>query len=292
MTNLSIGDNIAALRKEKGVTQEALAEAVGVSGQAVSKWESGGSPDTLLLPAIADYFGVPIDRLFDREICDEKHLFKMVVENLRDSPDSETRMRRFFTLCWVAAFGDGRPELAWNPELLCKEEDNNIYSGKRTENGVIQMGQNPSLRYFLLMPEPEAGWGKQLYFREEYVELFTLLSDADTLKTLFFLYSRLGNPFPGRRTAFTTRILERELGIPQEKGEDIIKKLNSYGLIGTQKMELNGEVRTICSFADFFSFIPFMTFAGEIIKHPHTWINCMGINQGNRPTPWLRHTTT
>ena len=50
---LKIGDKIAKYRKLKGYTQEQLGELVGVSGQAVSKWENGGVPDTYLLPAIS-----------------------------------------------------------------------------------------------------------------------------------------------------------------------------------------------------------------------------------------------
>ena len=59
----TIGGNIAALRKEKGAKQEELANYVGVSAQAVSKWENGGVPDTFLLPKIADFFSVSIDSL-------------------------------------------------------------------------------------------------------------------------------------------------------------------------------------------------------------------------------------
>jgi len=66
MSNISIGKIILELRKAKGSTQEDLANSVGISPQAVSKWENGGTPDTELLPAIADYFNVPIDRLFGR----------------------------------------------------------------------------------------------------------------------------------------------------------------------------------------------------------------------------------
>lgn len=44
---MAIGSTIAALRKKLGFTQEQLGEAVGVSGQAVSKWENGGAPDTV-----------------------------------------------------------------------------------------------------------------------------------------------------------------------------------------------------------------------------------------------------
>lgn len=63
----NIGLNILALRRKKGITQEELARYVGVSAQAVSKWENGGVPDTELLPKIADFFEISIDKLFDRE---------------------------------------------------------------------------------------------------------------------------------------------------------------------------------------------------------------------------------
>lgn len=65
MSNLGL--NILTLRRKKGITQEELAKYVGISAQAVSKWENGGVPDTELLPKIADYFEISIDKLFDRE---------------------------------------------------------------------------------------------------------------------------------------------------------------------------------------------------------------------------------
>ena len=59
-----IGTTIAALRREKGLTQDALAAQLGVSAQAVSKWENGLScPDILMLPEIAEYFGVSASTL-------------------------------------------------------------------------------------------------------------------------------------------------------------------------------------------------------------------------------------
>lgn len=65
MNEIKIGENIRALRKEKKIGQEALAGALGVTVQAVSKWETSGSmPDITLLPEIADYFGVTIEELF------------------------------------------------------------------------------------------------------------------------------------------------------------------------------------------------------------------------------------
>ena len=64
MEQLKIGEQITFLRKQKGLTQEQVAQALGVSNQAVSKWESAQcSPDIQLLPEIAQYFNVSIDRL-------------------------------------------------------------------------------------------------------------------------------------------------------------------------------------------------------------------------------------
>ena len=62
---MDIGTQIKTLRLARGVTQEALAERLGVSPQAVSKWERNAAlPDITLLPALSAYFGVTIDELF------------------------------------------------------------------------------------------------------------------------------------------------------------------------------------------------------------------------------------
>lgn len=63
-----IGSKIAFYRKKLGITQDALAQKLEVSNQAVSKWESGQCcPDISLLPLLADIFGTTIDELFDRK---------------------------------------------------------------------------------------------------------------------------------------------------------------------------------------------------------------------------------
>ena len=68
---MELSNKIKQLRTQKGVKQEKLAEAMGVSAQAVSKWETGAAlPDISLLPELAVYFGVTIDELFS--ISDDK----------------------------------------------------------------------------------------------------------------------------------------------------------------------------------------------------------------------------
>lgn len=69
MNALTIGSNIKKLRSERNVTQQQLADALSLSFQAVSKWETGTSaPDVATLPEIAGYFNTTIDELFKSDM--------------------------------------------------------------------------------------------------------------------------------------------------------------------------------------------------------------------------------
>ena len=77
--NLNIGDRIKFLRKRDGRTQEALANALGVSCQAVSRWElSSAYPDIEIIPSIANYFGISIDELFGYECTRDKKVDEII----------------------------------------------------------------------------------------------------------------------------------------------------------------------------------------------------------------------
>jgi transcriptional regulator with XRE-family HTH domain len=85
--NITIGNKIKELRKKRGITQEQLAENIGISFQAVSKWENNiALPDITLVPTLASFFEVSIDELFEyklhelqenvKKICDEAYLYR------------------------------------------------------------------------------------------------------------------------------------------------------------------------------------------------------------------------
>lgn len=72
--NIVLAANIQKYRKKSGLTQEELAEKLGVTFQAVSKWENAKSaPDIFFLPTMAELFGCHIDELFSRDIKTEIH---------------------------------------------------------------------------------------------------------------------------------------------------------------------------------------------------------------------------
>ena len=108
---MEIGNQIKAFRLRRGVTQEALAQHLGVTAQAVSKWERGAAtPDIGMLPDISAYFGVTIDELF--------------------AISDDTRMERIQNMLWDDRYFDPAEVKSTREFLLAK--------GKREpENGKV-----------------------------------------------------------------------------------------------------------------------------------------------------------
>ena len=68
MSSFRFSDNIIKFRHKKKITQEQLADFIGVTKASVSKWETGQSlPDILLLPELASFFDITIDELLGYE---------------------------------------------------------------------------------------------------------------------------------------------------------------------------------------------------------------------------------
>ena len=90
---LEFGEKVRSLRTERGLTQEKLADFLGVSFQAVSKWERGDTvPDIYMLPSIASFFGVSIDYLLSYDLNREKEIaeYEEKYYQLWQKRDSET----------------------------------------------------------------------------------------------------------------------------------------------------------------------------------------------------------
>ena len=82
---IHLGAKIKSLRKQKNISQEVFANYLGVSFQAVSKWENGNTmPDVTMIPAIASFFGVSTDELFDFNLYEiEKNVDAIVTEHTK-----------------------------------------------------------------------------------------------------------------------------------------------------------------------------------------------------------------
>ncbi len=96
---IRLGSKIKMLRKEKSISQEVLANHLGVSFQAVSKWENETAmPDVALIPVIAAFFGVSTDELFDYNLFEiERNIEKITDEYgkyFRSDPEKAEKILR------------------------------------------------------------------------------------------------------------------------------------------------------------------------------------------------------
>ena len=129
---MEMGKEIRRLRNERGLTQEALANALNVTAQTVSKWECGNSvPDVQLLPEIAVYFGVTIDQLF-----------AMTPEQQLDRLENHIEDRGLFSEAEVRQIEQQLRAIAEKPE----------YAG-RSELVLTKLYNNQAEQYRLLAVE-------------------------------------------------------------------------------------------------------------------------------------------
>ncbi|MEO3944457.1 helix-turn-helix transcriptional regulator [Gorillibacterium sp. CAU 1737] len=90
MSEIRIHEQLAFLRKKKGITQEELAGVLGVTNQAVSKWESAVCcPDLQLLPKLAAYFEVTVDELLGYKPADTFGSVYLGIKGIFEASPSE-----------------------------------------------------------------------------------------------------------------------------------------------------------------------------------------------------------
>ena len=267
MLSETVGKVIKELRKERKLTQEALGEAVGVSSQAVSKWESGsgGMPDIELIPAIADFFGITTDKLFGRDIVTFDNI-EMIVAEYVASLDKDKIYKAWFNLFWTAqkAMLGMMPSNSMTIEQMNtdKNDEQGHYSLINDENkdGLSLLSLAENEQYAFLMRKP-TDYSKLILPTEAYQELFAVLSDIDCLNALLFLYKR-------ENSKFTEKLLMENLNITEDKAQEVVVLLIKYNFLNAEELELDDKMMTIYSFNARYSFIPFLFFTKEIIQRP------------------------
>ena len=189
MNTIKIQEQIVFLRKQKGLTQEELAKALGVTNQAVSKWESGQCcPDIQLLPELAKLFEVTVDELLG---CNSAKGLGDICLNLKDYfislPEKESfeKCYRIAALLHEIAVTDGcKNFVPWDEKdyaggnisdwglSVCSEPEGS--TGRMTDSVFFSLGkafQTPNI--------------SQLYELSLAMERF---SDLRVLKTMYALH--------------------------------------------------------------------------------------------------------
>ena len=177
---MNIAASIARLRRERGMTQEALAEVIGVSPQTISKWENNTTyPDIALLPVLADVFGVTIDVLYGREMQQS-----LLPENAIDNVIEHAR-RTFVGVCYNPEL-DGKFEAQLAQYKKVMQADPRHRSVIENDRDVLYFREKLGV---LALRKPEDGWSS-LFSHTENADLLRLLADEDFRRAMQVIISR------------------------------------------------------------------------------------------------------
>ena len=283
--NEGLSQQITRLRRERGLTQEQMGQLVGVSAQAVSKWEKGGAPDVELLPVLADRLGVSIDALFGREETAPQDMAGQLSRWIQTIPQAE-RMGRLFRLMATTML-----DLYVDPRNLNQDAgktvaatcymngiDGTLFwlrSQFVTEEGMILGVMAEDFPLYLLLPEPPEGYGAQFAPDGDYRKLFALLAKEGCLELLRHLY---GKP----RSYYTASALAKQAGLPTEQVEGLLPSLVDCHLMQERSLELDdGHTKVYC-LHDNRGLVPLLYFARWFMEPVDAWL--YGYDVRTRPT--------
>lgn len=282
----NFNSNLKRIRKEKGITQEQLADKVGVSPQAVSKWELSSYPDPQLLPVIADFLGVTIDELFGRAPEKEMSVHERAMMEIYNTPHTDEgrkeRLNYAYQLVRASAMGCcGCDTLDDVPDnVLGSKHD--CYTLIDWDVGFILGKLNANLPFVLIMPEPEKGYDDVLAYDKKYVELFRFLAIPNALRVMYFLAGRSTTIF------FRLETLTNELSISRDNAKEIIDNLLKYNFIWEATLDGGTkESEKIYQYLADYTLVSFLTFTRTLLNRPTSF----NYQTSNRDKPFFKNDT-
>ena len=236
---MSLSANIKRLRLAKNLTQEQLATTLGVSAQAVSKWETSETyPDGALLVPLAKALDVSLDELFDNDSVSMADIAGRIISLIHKS-EAKDRFHIARDICWQIERGlfNCRMELEnnYDPNEI-KNQKNASYILDNTGFTIVSNGKEP---FFSVFPEPAEGYGHFLNDKEDLQKIFAALSHTETMNALIYLYHDNEN------YVFESSVLAKECDIPSDKIESVLADLLLLKVIWKQNLTINGEERTL-----------------------------------------------
>lgn len=267
-----LSENLKRLRKQAGLTQEALSKQLSISAQAVSRWERGGAPDIELLPKLAEVFNVSLDDLFGftSHYGDPG---EFVFQQVCSAPPEE-RIDRANQLAWqllkiTAASLDSSDSGSYrfftsNENLNRKDSDTpeNLPTLTYTSfnSGLMQASTAKDFRYTLFMPEPEDGFSAIMKDCEDYRRFFACLAKPHWVELLAFFYT-LKDPY-----YFMATLPSERLGIPLPETEAILQEMYECRLVQQVHAEAPDGTRRIYRAPLDTSLVAFLYMATEVMR--------------------------
>lgn len=224
---------LQSLRKEKKVTQEQLATHLGVSPQAVSKWENGSYPEGDLLPRIADFFAVSIDYLYgraDKDVSIEQQAmdsFRKCIQDELDAgrfiPEQTEIWEALYRIIWAAQMSPWSANKDYYSRPITDMEGSESASVMCNNKGYSYMNLDKGNEFYLLLKksDKDGGFAHWMKHSDKIRKLFGILSSEDNVRVLMYLYALGLDEFANADT------ISSATGVAKDKVEKLMKYLIS-----------------------------------------------------------------
>ena len=274
---MSLSANIKRLRQEKNLTQEQLAAKLGVSAQAVSKWETSETyPDGTLLVPLAQELDVSLDVLFDNNSVSMADISSRIMSLIYNTKAKE-RFNVARDICWQIERGlfncHVEIEKEYDPNEI-KNQKQASYILDDTGFTIISNGKEP---FFAVFPQPEEGFGHFLEDKEELRKIFEALSHKDTVNALIYLYQE------GRDYVFESSVLAKECEIGNDQIDAVLDDLKMLKVVWGQEVTINGKKRML-----YYSRQSHILVAIFLIAREIGYNGAFCLNTQNRNIPFLK----
>ena len=262
---MSLGTQIKEARTALGLTQEALAEALGVVPQTISKWERDESqPDAAVLPAPADALQTSLDTLFERRKGthgDAEEALKRWLLPLPEEARME-EMRKLWKSCVLLLFGrwDGPESEQHDPFDLPGSPFKNNAASLLMSDGLIYYSDWPTLPYFCVLEGTAESWAETLPEEDAQHELWEALADGETRRAILRSYTLT----PG--AGCDREEMAALLGLA--KPEETMPKLEKLHLLNIVPCVIDGEQTELLHVSPYHKPLALMLLAAQLFGLP------------------------
>lgn len=274
---MSLSANIKRLRQGKNMTQEQLATKLGVSAQAISKWETSETyPDGTLLVPLAQELDVSLDVLFDNNSVSMADISSRIISLIYNTKAKE-RFNVARDICWQIERGlfNCRMEIEkeYDPNEI-KNQDSASYILDDNGFTIVSNGKEP---FFSVFPQPTEGYGHFLNDKDDLQKIFAALSHTDTMNALIYLYHNNEN------YVFESSVLAKDCDIPSDRIDAVLGDLLQLKVMWKQNLAINGEERTLYYSRPSHNLLALFIMAREI-----GYRGCYELQSHCRNTPFIK----
>ena len=248
MYECKIAEKLTALRTSKGVTQDDVAQALGISNKTVSKWENGASmPDLNMLVMLAEYYKVTTDTLLGLADTAKKS-FRETVRSEFEELDAQSAFLKAFEstdLVIPSIFNILRKNEAQDENSIELKE---IYPSPQNRRSKIATpdfftftvsSEDVNAAVTLLRNRSDFSWLKEPKKQQKITRLFRLLANEDALPVLYFIHS------VSCSVEFTADYVSDHTGIKEETVSKILSECCKLGICASMTAHLTEKNVTL-----------------------------------------------